>query len=74
MVIPWLMSRIRKRTDKSLHHRSLPAQAQEREIPLDTRLLSDAVIELNISRKNVSIYPPATSRSPKASIAPLTCS
>src|SRR3972149_903886 len=30
----------------------------EREIPLDTRLLSDAVIELNISRKNVGIYPP----------------
>ena len=30
----------------------------ERDIPLDTRLLSDAVIELNISRKNVSIYPP----------------
>jgi hypothetical protein len=25
---------------------------------MDTRLLSDAVIELNISRKNVSIYPP----------------
>jgi len=33
-------------------------QTAEREIPLDTRLLSDAVIELNISRKNVSIYPP----------------
>jgi hypothetical protein len=29
-----------------------------RELPLDTRLLSDAVIELNISRKNVGIYPP----------------
>ncbi len=26
-------------------------------MPLDTRLLSDAVIELNISRHNVSIYP-----------------
>jgi len=35
-----------------------PPQPVEREIPLDTRLLSDAVIELNISRKNVSIYPP----------------
>jgi hypothetical protein len=35
-----------------------PPQIVEREIPLDTRLLSDAVIELNISRKNVSIYPP----------------
>src|SRR5512137_2780499 len=33
-------------------------QASEREVPIDTRLLSDAVIELNISRKNVSIYPP----------------
>jgi hypothetical protein len=30
----------------------------EREMPLDTRLLSEAVIELNISRKNVGIYPP----------------
>jgi hypothetical protein len=27
------------------------------EQPLDTRLLSDAIIELNISRRNVSIYP-----------------
>lgn len=35
-----------------------PPQAVEKNIPLDTRLLSDAVIELNISRKNVSIYPP----------------
>ncbi len=35
-----------------------PPQTVEREIPLDTRLLSDAVIELNISRKNVGIYPP----------------
>ncbi|MEW6215212.1 MAG: HEAT repeat domain-containing protein, partial [Nitrospirota bacterium] len=26
-------------------------------IPLDTRLLSNAIIELNISRRNVSIYP-----------------
>lgn len=30
----------------------------EKELPLDTRILSDAVIELNISRKNVAIYPP----------------
>lgn len=29
-----------------------------KELPLDTRMLSDAVIELNISRKNVGIYPP----------------
>lgn len=35
-----------------------PPQTAEHEIPLDTKLLSDAVIELNISRKNVSIYPP----------------
>ncbi len=33
-------------------------QPVEQEMPLDTRLLSDAVIELNISRKNVAIYPP----------------
>lgn len=26
-------------------------------LPLDTRLLSDAIIELNISRHNVAIYP-----------------
>lgn len=32
-------------------------QSVERELPLDTRLLSEAVIELNISRKNVGIYP-----------------
>jgi HEAT repeats/PBS lyase HEAT-like repeat len=35
-----------------------PQQARERELPLDTRLLSEAIIELNISRKNVGIYPP----------------
>ena len=34
------------------------SQRMEYEIPLDTRLLSEAVIELNISRKNVGIYPP----------------
>ena len=33
-------------------------QRVEREIPLDTQLLSEAVIEFNISRKNVGIYPP----------------
>jgi len=33
-------------------------QEPKQELPLDTRLLSDAVIELNISRKNVGIYPP----------------
>ncbi len=37
---------------------ALPAFQTEKEIPLDTRLLSEAVIELNISRKNVGIYPP----------------
>ena len=31
---------------------------ENRELPLDARLLSDVVIELNISRKNVGIYPP----------------
>lgn len=32
--------------------------ADEKEkLPLDARLLSDAIIELNISRRNVSIYP-----------------
>ena len=30
---------------------------KEEKIPLDARLLSDAIIELNISRRNVSIYP-----------------
>ncbi|MEK6743269.1 MAG: hypothetical protein AABZ15_06655, partial [Nitrospirota bacterium] len=39
-------------------HPQKPPQTAEREVPLDTRLLSDAVIELNISRKNVGIYPP----------------
>ncbi|EKD34249.1 MAG: PBS heat-like protein repeat-containing protein [uncultured bacterium] len=33
-------------------------QRVERELPLDTQLLSEAVIELNISRKNVGTYPP----------------
>jgi hypothetical protein len=35
-----------------------PAPPVHKELPLDTRLLSEAVIELNISRKNVGIYPP----------------
>jgi HEAT repeat protein len=30
---------------------------KEEKIPLEARLLSDAIIELNISRRNVSIYP-----------------
>lgn len=34
------------------------ARTSYRDLPLDTRLLSEAVIELNISRKNVGIYPP----------------
>ncbi len=33
-------------------------QRVEQEVPLDMRLLTEAVIELNISRKNVGIYPP----------------
>jgi hypothetical protein len=35
-----------------------PQTPAERELPIDTKLLSEAVIELNISRKNVGIYPP----------------
>jgi hypothetical protein len=35
-----------------------PQAPAERELPIDTKLLSEAVIELNISRKNVGIYPP----------------
>jgi hypothetical protein len=38
--------------------KAVPAQRAEREVPLDAQLLSEAVIELNISRKNVGIYPP----------------
>lgn len=34
------------------------AKDAPQEVPIDTRLLSETVIELNISRKNVSIYPP----------------
>ena len=47
-------------SDKPDKKEEAPAASQriEREIPLDTRLLSEAVIELNISRKNVGIYPP----------------
>lgn len=30
---------------------------EKEQLPLDARLLSDAIIELNISRRNVSIYP-----------------
>ena len=37
---------------------SAPLKRTERELPLDTQLLSEAIIELNISRKNVGIYPP----------------
>ncbi len=38
--------------------RLLSSRNLKKELPLDTRMLSDAVIELNISRKNVGIYPP----------------
>ncbi len=34
-----------------------PATNEVEKIPIDARLLSDAIIELNISRRNVSIYP-----------------
>lgn len=33
----------------------MPEESEK--IPLDARLLSDAIIELNISRRNVAIYP-----------------
>lgn len=33
-------------------------QEEKEGIPLDTKLLSDAVIELNISRRSVGMYPP----------------
>jgi HEAT repeats len=36
----------------------MPPQRAEHDIPLDTKLLTEAIIELNISRKNVGIYPP----------------
>jgi HEAT repeat protein len=43
--------------DKKDSPQALPQRA-EVEIPLDTQLLSEAVIELNILRKNIGIYPP----------------
>ena len=46
-----------KDKDKQGPHTESQAPA-ERELPIDTKLLSEAVIELNISRKNVGIYPP----------------
>lgn len=47
-------------TDHSVFHHKLENTTSiiEREkLPLDARLLNDAIIELNISRRNVSIYP-----------------
>ena len=39
-----------------------PTKATEEEkFPLDARLLSEAVIELNISRRSVGLYPPGHS-------------
>jgi len=35
----------------------MPEEKQEK-LPLDAKLLSDAVIELNISRRSVGLYPP----------------
>src|SRR5512143_3609363 len=46
-----------KDKDKQSPHTASQAPA-EHELPIDTKLLSEAVIELNISRKNVGIYPP----------------
>ncbi len=40
-----------------------PAHPVHQEIPLGTRLLSEVVIEANISRKNFGIYPPGDIRS-----------
>ncbi len=37
---------------------SAAAPAAAKDMPLDTKCLAEAVIELNISRKNVSFYPP----------------
>jgi hypothetical protein len=34
------------------------ADGQQEKLPLDAKLLSDAVIELNISRRSVGMYPP----------------
>ncbi len=39
-----------------------PAPPVHKEILLGTRLLSEVVIELNISRKNIGIYPPGDIR------------
>ncbi len=44
--------------DKKEDAQPSPLKRTERDVPLDMRLLSEAVIELNISRKNVGIYPP----------------
>ena len=43
---------------KDLKTPQQPPSKPTAEVPLDYRLLSEAVIELNISRKNVGIYPP----------------
>ena len=48
------MSEMQDKKEAPATHR----ETTEREMPLDTKLLSEAVIELNISRKNVGIYPP----------------
>src|SRR3972149_10518197 len=33
-------------------------EARQEKLPIDARLLSETVIEFNISRKNVELYPP----------------
>jgi len=45
-------------TQENKDAKTVPEKRAEREVPLDAQLLSEAVIELNISRKNVGIYPP----------------
>lgn len=35
-----------------------PKEREEKDLPLDARLLTDAVVEFNISRRSVGLYPP----------------
>jgi HEAT repeat protein len=49
---------MQEEADKKANDAPAPVKEAPKELPIDTRLLSETVIELNISRKNVSIYPP----------------
>ncbi len=44
--------------EKIVEQESEPSLVEDEEMPLDTKLITEAVIELNIARKNVSMYPP----------------